>query len=153
MPLPSDKLSEFCLKWASGDQNAAAFLLEWAYIVRLADNIADGDSEDTVSDMAQLLTRCLIVNAANPFFQENFAALSSVMANAIMLWNKSEDWKTSPDRKTRMFGFVCRESVEHVTYTVAFLTGGYAHALSVIEELHQMSHATSPETFEEWENE
>lgn len=153
MPLKTDQLPDLCLKWANGHENAASFLMEWSTIVRRADDIADGDSEDPVGDMARVLYQALVSMPSNPFFQAHHATLSALMANAIMLWEKSEDWRNSENRKTRMFGFVCRENVEQVAYTVALLTGGYEHALSVIEDIQRLSHQSSSETFEEWEAE
>lgn len=52
-----------------------------------------------------------------------------------------------------MFGFVGREAIEHVAYTVALITGGYEHAKTVAEEIMVVSHRPSPETFEDWEAE
>lgn len=153
MPLPNDEIPALCLKWADGHADAAAFLENWTRIVRMADDIADGDSAAPVPDMAEVLFRCLTVNANNAFFQAHVGALSAVMSNAIMLWVKSEEWRQSPNGKTRMFGFVGREAVEHVAYTVALLTGGYSHALSVVGDQHARSHQSSPETLAEWEAE
>lgn len=153
MPLPNDQIPALCLEWANGDQDAARFLENWSRIVRIADDIADGDSAAPVPDMAELLVRCLTANAGNPFFQANINALSAVMNNAIMLWVKSEEWRRSTNEKTRMFGFVGREAVEHVAYTVGMLTGGYGHALAVIEDNHVRCHQSSPETFADWEAE
>lgn len=153
MPIPSDQLAPLCLKWANGNKPAADFLHTWAQIVRRADDIADGDSADPVGDMGALLVQCLVDVSGNPFFQANAPTLSVAMANAIALWVKSEEWRTSLNRKTRMFGFIGRETCEHVTYAVALMTGGYAHQLAVIEDIQSISHKTSPEQFEAWEKE
>lgn len=153
MPIKNDKIPDLCARFANGDPAAARFLENIANIARLADDIADGDSLNPVGDMAELLTRVVVDNALNPFFQKHAEALTAVMANSIVLWRKSEDWRQSSNRKTRMFGFVSREAVEHVAYTVAFITGGFDHATRVAETIQLVSHQASEETFEDWEAE
>lgn len=153
MPIPNDQIDELCAFCAAGNPDAISFLKNWMGLVRIADNIADGDSDEPVYDMGQLLVRTLLENSANRFFQAHMGALSGAMSNAITLWVKSEDWKRSENRKTRMFGFVWREAVEHVAYTVAMITGGMDHALAVAESIQKISHQASPETLEEWEAE
>jgi hypothetical protein len=153
MPLKHEDMQGLCLRWASGNEAAAAFLSNWAALVRVADDVADGDAENPVLSQAQVLMRCLIQNGNNTFYQQNQGALDAVMSNAILLWVKSEDWRKSDNRKTRMFGFIGREAVEHVAYAVAMLTGGFHHALTVAQEMQELSHQTSPETFEDWEAE
>jgi len=153
MPLPDDQIEDLALKWASGDKDAARFLVNFMAMVRLADDIADGDSENPVADMSNLLVRAWIDHGTNPFFQAHSGALSASMANAVLMWEKSEEWRHSENEKTRMFAFVVRETVEHVAYTCAMLTGGYSHAKSVAQEIQEVSHQRSPETFADWEAE
>ena len=153
MPLPIDEMKALTEKWANGNKDAAVFLQNVAAMSRLADNLADGDSENPVTDVSQLLHRAIITNGTNSFFLEHSQVLSPVMANAIMMWAKSEEWKKSNNRKTRMFAFVYREGVEHILHITALLTGGVAHAMSVMDDMHSKSHQTSEETFEEWEQE
>jgi hypothetical protein len=153
MPIKESDMPNLCLKWANGDKSAATFLMNVAAMTRLADDIADGDSEDQVADMAHLLHRSIVTNGTNTFFRTHTSELAPAMANAIMMWLKSEKWRKSTNRKTRMFAFIYREGVEHIVHVTALLTGGYEHALSVMDELHEASHVTNPETFEEWEKE
>jgi hypothetical protein len=153
MALKDDQISKLTRKWANHNKDAAAFLENVAAMTRLADDIADGDSKDPVADVAHLLHRAVITNGRNKFFQEHKDILSPVMATSIMMWAKSEQWRRSENRKTRMFAFVYREGVEHVAHVTALLTGGVAHALDVMEDIHRKSHQTSTETFEDWEKE
>ncbi|AZB55024.1 hypothetical protein EBL89_06750 [Cereibacter sphaeroides] len=153
MPLDNDQIPALCLRWAAGNVDAAAFLVNLTRWVRLADDLADGDSARPVHDMAELLMRLVSEQTTNRFYQTHMVALNPVIANAVILWRQSEEWRLSPNRKTRMFGFVGREAIEHVALTVATITGGFQHALMVAQELHEASHQTSPETFEEWEAE
>lgn len=153
MPLKHEDIPALSLKWAKGDAHAAEFLTHWARIVRVADDLADGDSTEPVADMSELLLRTLAFVPLNPFFLTHQQALTAVMVNAILLWRKSEFWRKAPATKTRMFGFVGREACEHVVYTVASITGGPTHALEVMDELHVLSHLSNTETLEDWEAE
>lgn len=153
MPLQDDRIDDLCLRWAGGHEQAGAFLANVCRWVRLADDLADGDSEQPVADMAQLLVRLLANHAGNPFYRDNAAYLNAATLNAILLWQKSEEWRGSHNRKTRMFGFVGREAIEHVAYAVAFLVGGLDHALKVAQEIQVLSHQQSAESFEDWEQE
>ncbi|WP_104019131.1 hypothetical protein [Roseovarius nitratireducens] len=151
MPLPNDQIDDLAREWALGDEDAVRFLVNFMHMVRLADDIADGDSAAPVPDMANLLVRAWLEHSCNPFFQRHSGALGATMANAVLMWEKSEDWRQSDNRKTRMFAFVARETVEHVAHTVAFIVGGYQHAKEVAQEIHELSHQASGETFEDWE--
>jgi len=147
------EIPDLTRKWANENEEAAVFLQNIAAMTRLADNIADGDSDDPVADVAHLLHRAIVTNGRNKFFQEHAEVLSPIICNSIMMWEKSEQWRKSSNRKTRMFAFVYREGVEHIVHITALLTGGMAHALEVMEDLHCKSHQSSNETFEDWETE
>lgn len=151
MPLKNEQIDGLCLKWANGNSDAASLLSTWANLVRLADNIADGDSDDPVFDMGSVIILATVELANNPFYLANAGAVGGAMCNAVTLWIKSEDWKRDHRRETRMFGYVWREAVEHVAYVVAMICGGLRHALLVAEEIQQLSHVQGGETFEQWE--
>ena len=84
MALPDEKMRELLTRWSNGNKQAAEFMMNVAAITRLADNIADGDSEDPVLDMANLLYRATVTLQLDPFYAENKVALFPVMANAIL---------------------------------------------------------------------
>lgn len=153
MALDDNKMDELFLRWANGSEEAARFLHSFSYIVRVADDIVDGDSQDPQGDMGRLLYQLMVTAGGDPFFRRNVASLIPVIANAFGMWVKSGEWQHDENRKTRMFGFVYREGVEHVAHAVALLTGGYDHMLKVMEEMHTESHRSSSETFEDWEKE
>jgi ADP-ribosylglycohydrolase len=153
MPVPADNMEELFAKWMKRDRHATEFLLNIAYMTRLADNIVDGDSEDPPKDMAHLLYRALVMQTKNQFYLANEDELSNAMATAIMQWEHSERWKKFGDQTSRIFAFVYREGVQEILRTAARIVGGYDHAKSVMEELHEISHIASPETFTEWEQE
>jgi len=153
MPLRDDDIKSFAIFCANGDGEAADFLVNIASCARLADDIADGDSNVPVEHMWNLLHRAFVNHPNNSFFLNNRSALSVAISNAVNAWRKSEEWRNSDNRKTRIFGFVYRESIEHVAHSVAVLTGGANHALNVMQVLHEKSHQSSDETLEDWEAE
>jgi len=153
MPLKNKDISSLCLKWANHDESAARFLENIAALARLGDDLADGDASNPHAYMADLLFRALIVHSSNDFFMRHREALTPVIANAINMWALSEEWKDSSNRKTRMFAFVHRESVEQIVGAVSMLTGGPVNARQALRELHQLSHIQgSDESFEDWES-
>lgn len=153
MSMPPGTSDEYFTRWACGNQDAVNLLHCISQIARLADDIVDGDSENRFADMGRLWFQTLVVVPSNPFYQQNRAALASVLANIGLTWEATEDWRHSEAEKTRMFAFVLRECTEQFVTTVALLTGGYEHARHVIRELHETCVASDPETFSDWENE
>jgi len=153
MALPDDQINSLTLRWANGNASAAEFLQNICHCARLADDIADGDSSDPAKDMFNLLNRAFVTNSNNEFFNQHKETLCVAITTSLAMWLKSEEWKNSSNRKTRMFGFVYREGIDHCAWVVASLVKGPVHALRVIEELHAISHEGDDESFEDWESE
>lgn len=153
MPIPNAKMQAVCLQIANGHHAAANSLLLIADLVRRADNIVDGHSADPQADMAAILRAAFVDLPRNPFYSANADLLSGPWLTAIMGWQLGDEWKEADNRKTRMFGFVYREAIEHVAHNIAYLAGGADHAMGAAKLLHQISHEGSPETFEDWEAE
>jgi len=151
MSLPDSKITELISKWSNGNHDAAEFMSNIAAIARLADNITDGDSDDPVSDMGDLLYRTLITMQLNPFYEKHKLSLFPVIVNAIVGWQNSEKWRKSPEPKKRIFAFVYRELVEQIMWTVALITGGIRHVHKVADEIYEQSHKANGETFETWD--
>lgn len=152
MPIPSDIMDAKLLEWCCGDKDAAAYLHNIASMVRLADDLADGDTTAPVPDMAHLLQRATVLLPSNPFFQRHQATLSSVWSVVVNAWLLSETWAKSDDETTRIFAFVRREDVETLLAVVATICGGPDHARRVMADIHLLSHAGG-ETFADWEAE
>lgn len=153
MPIPNDQFDHVLNEIAAGNDAAAHALRCFAHAARLADNIVDGDSQDGQRDMAEILKIAFVDLAGNPFYRAHAEVLAGPWLNAILGWHIGDEWHGSDNRKTRMFGFVYREAIEQVAHTVAYLVGGYDHAKAAMGYLHRVSHAASPETFEDWEAE
>lgn len=152
MAIPSDEIGAFFDFVTKGNAEAAHVLDATARVARLADNITDGDSENPQDDMARLLSTVFVELAGNAFYLENAHILAPSMLSAILGWVQGDEWAKSDNPKTRVFGFVYREAIEHVAYTVAYMCGGFDHARQVVRALHEISHANG-ETLQEWEAE
>jgi hypothetical protein len=152
MAIPSEKMAEFLDFVSQGNAEAAHVLDATARVARLADNITDGESENPQDDMARLLSTVFVELAGNAFYLNNAHILAPSMLSAILGWVQGDEWAKSDNPKTRIFGFVYREAIEHVAYTVAYMCGGFDHARNVVRALHELSHANG-ETLSEWEAE
>lgn len=153
MPIPSKDMAEFCAMAANGNQHAADALMRIARVARLADNIADGQTSTPQEDVGEILRLCFVELASNPFYLQFAPTLAPVCLNAVLGWQQADEWAAADSQKSRIFGFVYREAIEQVAHTIAYLTGGYDHARTVMRALHQTSHLSSPETFSDWERE
>ncbi len=152
MPIPSKDIGAFFQFVTKGNQQAAHVLDATARVARLADNITDGDSQDPQADMAHILSAVFVELAGNAFYLENASILAPSMLSAILGWVQGDEWAKSENPKTRIFGFVYREAIEHVAYTVAYICGGFDHARNVVRALHEISHANG-ESLQDWETE
>ena len=151
MPIPYNMLEQACDRIACGNKDGAHVLQCIAHVARLADDIADGDTEDAQGALASILSTLLVQLPRNPFWQLHGPFLSGPCLTAILGWQAGDAWRHHEDEKTRMFGFVYREAVEHVAYAVAYLTGGHHHARAMMDLIQEVSHRASHETFYDWE--
>lgn len=143
-----DRAAAF-LRWANGDDHAAAFLSEMAQIARLTDDIVDED-EDRQRNMCWLLHRVLTVLPRNPFFVAHVHILAPMIDVIIVQWRQSDEWRVGGSDIKRQFGFVYREAVGSLVTAVASMTGGLEHAKAASDEFFEMAHAGSAETLADW---
>lgn len=143
-------LIDIHLEIACGNEQAAKFCQVVGKLMRLADNIVDGDSEDPSSDMAELLYRAFVDLQLNDFYMQHKEIFLATAGNDILLWDVSNEWQASEDKKQQIFGFVYRMAV-NTFLTVAMITGGMAHAKQMIRKIynfHQMR--DHKEQLEDW---
>ena len=149
--LPADKserASAF-LRWANGNESAAAFLAEIAQIARLADDIVDED-EHRQRNMGWLLHRTLTVLPLNAFFVANVDRLAPLINTIVVQWCQSDEWRTGGNDLKRTFGFVYREAVGSLVTAVASITGGLEHAKQAADDFFEVAHSGSTETVADW---
>ena len=154
MPLPNDRSEQhrLFLKWANGNQSAAALLAAVASMARQADDIADGDVKASTASVGSLLHLVAVEIAANAFFQANAVVLAAALSDAILAWEASEIWRRG-NRTMQTFGFTSRDRISRVASTVALLTGGADHARAVMLDVHEVCNAGETETVDDWAKE
>ncbi len=140
------------MRYCNGDEMAAHFVLCLGDLVQFGDDFVDGDAGDTVADratmMSRMLTTLMVTLPQNAFYQQNLYSLSSVIFAGIAFWNVSCQWERGA-RTQRMYSFILRNWIQAVTTQVAYLTGGYEHAMAVALESTQRNLDKDP-VFEEW---
>jgi hypothetical protein len=153
MAIPDDQLETFLRVVANGDADAYDYLKIMAAAVYFADDIVDEppDEIDTQELMAKLLWAAFVELPTNRFHQRWGAQLAPLLANAIVGWQKSDQWRQrkAPGYARCVFGFVWRENMDGLVTAVAAITGGRAHAMTVSELIMDVCHADG-ETVEDW---
>lgn len=153
MTLKVEQIPALALKWANGDEQAAEVLINFAHFARAIDDVIDGDAKDPASMMGNMLATALTRTATNPFYLKHQAAFLAAGVGALIGWRIADDFRKAEDEKTRMFGFVYREAINQIVWMVAYLTGGFDHAVSAAKELHELAIVSSSETLHDWETE
>ena len=132
-----------------GDKHAADFAKMLSSISQLADDFADGDATGAPG-MTDLLSWVAFDLQKNPFYVQHRADLDPVLEMCLLYWEASDDWKTSPLRETRMWGFVMREIMEMAIARAALLIGGRDHARGVIRGMQAHYHVKRGDSFDGW---
>lgn len=139
---------KYFIKWANGNQDAAAFLEMIFEAARLADDIVDRPEADRSSLVSALMLKCLVGIASNRFFQANSGMLFAPINEAISAWHLSNEFQKSDDTRLQNFGFVYREGPSRIAVAVALITGGTEHSLAVFREVS--SDLITSETIDVW---
>lgn len=143
------------LRWADGDEDAAALLHLLGEGSQLADDIVDRDiPEDEMSGAVTKLMGDMIVRLpANPFYVRHRATLEPVIMSSFLVWDATNDWAKSPRKETQMFAYTFREILGQIIGMVALLVGGLAFARRVTREVHLYYHSNRVESFDAWRKE
>lgn len=153
--IPRDPQARFeiLLPFTGGDADAAELLTLVGTMVRIADDLADGDADDRQEAMARLLTLCLVEIPENSFFEQNRHHLRQMLGSMVTFWQVSNRFHRAADDHRRTFGFVLREANEHFTLQVCALCVGWEKAANLYEELWTLIHGEKTETVAEWAKE
>lgn len=149
---PNDRFRLF-LPMTGGNEDAAALLVQVGSMIRLADDVADGDAADPQEAMARVLQIALAEIPANPFYDLHRQTLSHLLGSMVTFWQVSNRFQKRIDPRANTFGFVLREAGEHFTLQVCALCQGWENAASLYEEIFALIHADRTETVEDWAEE
>ena len=100
--------------------------------------------------MASLLYQAFIDLQLNSFYSQHKEIFIATAGNDILLWDVSNEWQSSPDKKKQIFGFVYRMAV-NTFLTVAMVCGGMAHAKRMVRKIYSFHHMRDhKEQLEDW---
>lgn len=153
MSVPVAKLEPFIAFVARGRPDAAAYMRFMAEAVYLADDAVDEDltAEQRQEYMARLLWIFAVEMPRNPFHSRYAAELAPLLSDAIVQWEKSDEWRRQrdPGYTRSVFGFVRRENMDGLIVAIAGIVGGRSHAKAVAEMTIDVFHADG-ETVGRW---
>jgi hypothetical protein len=112
-------------KWAvRGDKNALMFLAHIHDIAHIADDIVDGDVDDAVGAMSQLLSTCLVTLPFDQFYVEHFHRLNPLISSAITHWSVATRIERSKSAGLLDRAFVLRSLYATLTVMAAEIVAG-----------------------------
>lgn len=116
-------------RWAvKGHQDALMFLAHIHDIAHIADDIADGDTDDAMRSTETLLALTLVTLPNNPFYREFFARLNPLVANAVTHWAAANLFERNRDAQYLDRAFVIRSMYATLTIACADIVAGAADA-------------------------
>ena len=124
---------------ARGDATAEEFLSVLYCWVHMRDDLIDKDKAVAPETAAGLDFRILLTFAQNPFFQKHQDFLLPVLMVGALAWVASEDRKNSPEVLARIEGQVLKSQYVDVFLAVAFLAGGWEHAVQMSRKYREYS--------------
>lgn len=138
---------------ANGDEQALQFLHKVADFARRTDDIADGDAGYAPAACALQFNLVFALMATDPFYDRWRGAFVFMLPVLVLLWSRTDLWKKSKVQNIRITGYVYRESIEFVTFTVAYIVGGAEHAISTMDQIVTATRSRTTETLTDWEQE
>lgn len=103
-------------------------------IAERADDIADGDCEDPLGELREVLVKTLCALPANIFWARFSAALSGLVLQAVIDWEWATRHQDQGGEETAQ-SHVMRASYIRILSTMASILGGAEHGARTQEEL------------------
>jgi hypothetical protein len=116
---------------ARGDLDAYEFLAALFLWVHKEDDLIDRDKPVTPDVIIGLDLKLFQVLMSNPFLQKHKAFLWPIIVTSFISYVASEDMKNREDVLDRISAQVLKSEYINVFFGVAFLVGGYEHALAM----------------------
>lgn len=153
MPYDDEDVMALLLRWVGGNASAAQFLYGLICQERLADDIADGDSENPGDDVRKLIARFFTSIPRNEFYVANADVLLPQVLTNLITWEVSDELKMSPRERDVEYSFYNRVPFLHLVTTVAVLTVGYERARIVAKEAYELIYGQLTERLETYKDE
>jgi hypothetical protein len=124
---------------ARGDRNAEEFMGALYIWFHKQDDLIDRDKAVPADVTAGFDFHILSTFAGNLFFQTHKDFLLPVLMVGALAWVASEDRRTSEDVLERITGQVLKSQYGDIFFTVAFLRGGFDHAVAMSRRYREYS--------------
>lgn len=120
-------------KWLKGHREAIALVLMVHDVVEIWDDLIDRDKEISPDDINRVFRTALIELPRNSFYNENFAALNTLIESAIFDWHTANAFERSREHLETAYGLRC--TIQSVTVICARIIGGNVWAQGVSNEI------------------
>lgn len=137
---PADAFKEI----ARGNREAEAFMGALYIWFHKQDDLIDRDKLVPSDVTAGFDFHILHTFAKNPFFREHQDFLLPVLMVGALAWVASEDRKNSPDLLERLTAQVLKSQYGDVFFTVAFIIGGFDHAVAMSRKFREYDFDVEP---------
>jgi hypothetical protein len=128
-------------KWLKGHREAVGMVLMIHDIVELWDDLIDRDKEPSPDDINRVFRAALIELPRNGFYQDNFAALNTLIESAIFDWHTANKFEKAGANLETAFGLRC--TIQSVTVISARIVGGEEWAQQVNNEIRSLGETFS----------
>jgi hypothetical protein len=137
---PADAFKEI----ACGNREAEAFMGALYIWFHAQDDLYDNDKPVKPEVAAGFNFNILHTFAKNLFFREHQDFLLPVLMVGALAWVASEDRKNSPDLMERLTAQVLKSQYGDVFFTVAFIIGGFDHAVAMSRKFREYDFDVEP---------
>lgn len=124
------KCGAWCKAIANGNHYAEGWLWAFWNFSQLFDDLVDGDRSVTQAQAARALADWWTACSLNPWFIANAGQLWMPVTQAIERWQTADEWAKGRNSERRLDAKVLRHGDLEVCLAVAFITGGWGHALT-----------------------
>ena len=108
----------------SGDKSAEAYLKRVFFVVRMIDDLQDGDTPVNKNDIIKGFMMTIADLPNNTFYKKHADMLNGIHLISFNAWRDSNAWEQSDDPSKKMYAHVLRDYICELFVLVAFLTGG-----------------------------
>lgn len=129
---------------ARGDKSAVEFLSAFYLWVHDFDDLVDRDKEVPTSFSVGVSLQLMHTFSKNSFFQKHQDFLMPVILVGALAYVVSEDKRQSADVLERITAQVLKSQYADVFVAVAFVIGGFDHALAMKRKYHEYSFDKEP---------
>ena len=119
---------------------ACDFVEKLTFVLHVWDDLIDRDHSLDDKTINSAFWSILIDLPRNPFYQQNFATLSSLLQQAILNWHIATAAERSGTDEDKVVAFVLRSSYTDVIAAALVICYGPIQALPIIAKLRQGAH-------------